>query len=721
MSEGLLCTIENGVVTFQRDASYAEKAECIAIMKANPVSVKSTRKVDWLKFKQHFVTLCQSNFLNADLDEIMNAKSVSSGFSPVIFGNIVATFIRQYFDNSIIWSVSTSLKGYDLYIALEEEFSKMDILEQVQLLIKAGKVINSFKPSIEKIEENTNLVKLIDYYIPPSHYQLVWFLSLLPKVDVIDFLKEIGLWNSKDPKDTGNFDADILLQMYKKFKLKNAENEKIELVQDSLDELTIFENPGKDVELNDNLSTDFTQDTKVKIFANQTNTYNVSQKTSSNNEIILSLLETQNKNHEESLIHMMDTTEQLVSLQYNQNIQVLDAINNRMFDELAKIRQELVNSLRLPSAPSEIPAKNVSMDPLEHTHNITTTLLSHEHQQEQENIQRLVENTETQTLEFDIFSESDEEENDETTPQTRLFDTTNSSSSTAMEDHQRMIEMASKNVPTSFSKLLTHPNDDEYITLVKKQKKVLRKGRSLHAESTNLDGDSHEIKNASSEVLKDHTLMVDSTSMNSQVPITSKVLAKTFELNGTTQDAAFEVEKYDVDNKAKYPIPENMIEAMKTPQAEEWSNALNDEIKSIRVNKVCREIKKSKVPPEALIVKSRLELSVEQQKDSQMKGYDRFKVKLVAKGFSQEVRKKYLDIYSPVMKYDALRLILSIAGMFKWNIKQLDAKDAFLNGNLNVPVYLEIPPGVTGSKNNFWELNKSLYSLKQSPRVWSKK
>lgn len=49
-----------------------------------------------------------------------------------------------------------------------------------------------------------------------------------------------------------------------------------------------------------------------------------------------------------------------------------------------------------------------------------------------------------------------------------------------------------------------------------------------------------------------------------------------------------------------------------------------------------------------------------------------FKGRIVAKGFTQKKGVNYLETYSPVAKFDSLRLVLCLFAMMKWDILQLD-------------------------------------------------
>ena len=62
---------------------------------------------------------------------------------------------------------------------------------------------------------------------------------------------------------------------------------------------------------------------------------------------------------------------------------------------------------------------------------------------------------------------------------------------------------------------------------------------------------------------------------------------------------------------------------------------------------------------------------------------DRHKARLFAKGFSQVEGIDYTKTFSPVSKMNSIRLVLSLAASFKWELHQMDVKSAFLHGDLH--------------------------------------
>jgi hypothetical protein len=80
-------------------------------------------------------------------------------------------------------------------------------------------------------------------------------------------------------------------------------------------------------------------------------------------------------------------------------------------------------------------------------------------------------------------------------------------------------------------------------------------------------------------------------------------------------------------------------------------------------------------------------------------------------------------VFAPVVRLEAIRLLLALASNQGWKVHHMDVKLAFLNGDLREEVYGSQPPGFIerGKEHLVLRLNKALYGLHQAPRAWNKK
>jgi hypothetical protein len=99
---------------------------------------------------------------------------------------------------------------------------------------------------------------------------------------------------------------------------------------------------------------------------------------------------------------------------------------------------------------------------------------------------------------------------------------------------------------------------------------------------------------------------------------------------------------------------------------------------------------------------------------------ERYKVRLVAKGFKQRYGYDYEETFSPVIKPATIRLVLSLAVTHGWALRQLGTQNAFLHGHLEETVYMRHTPGFEdpNQPGHLCKLKKALYGLKQAPRAW---
>jgi len=100
----------------------------------------------------------------------------------------------------------------------------------------------------------------------------------------------------------------------------------------------------------------------------------------------------------------------------------------------------------------------------------------------------------------------------------------------------------------------------------------------------------------------------------------------------------------------------------------------------------------------------------------------KYKGRGVAKGCSQKQGRDYGQTYAPTAKPTSIRTVISVAGMYDWELENMDVDTAFLNADVDEDIYMRQLEGFEVYGPNGEELvcklKKSIYGLKQASRNW---
>lgn len=103
----------------------------------------------------------------------------------------------------------------------------------------------------------------------------------------------------------------------------------------------------------------------------------------------------------------------------------------------------------------------------------------------------------------------------------------------------------------------------------------------------------------------------------------------------------------------------------------------------------------------------------------------KYKARLVIREFKDKNNYELTETYTPVSRLPLIRSFLAIANKIKFRWRQLDIETAFLYGDIDTDIFVEIPEGITDDvktrQENIWKLFHSLYGLKISPKKWNDK
>jgi hypothetical protein len=169
-------------------------------------------------------------------------------------------------------------------------------------------------------------------------------------------------------------------------------------------------------------------------------------------------------------------------------------------------------------------------------------------------------------------------------------------------------------------------------------------------------------------------------------------------------DSDFDAVGYDLTDDA----PSSYSDILNWADSDKWQMATDDENSSLDHHNVFEVVEQ--LPADRKALKARYVYK--------LKSNGKYKARLVIKGYLQVKGVDFDKVYAPVVSKVSLRLLLAIAAVEDLHIYQLDVKTAFLHGTLKEEIYMEATAGMRYPPGTILRLLKSLYGLRQAPRVW---
>jgi len=158
--------------------------------------------------------------------------------------------------------------------------------------------------------------------------------------------------------------------------------------------------------------------------------------------------------------------------------------------------------------------------------------------------------------------------------------------------------------------------------------------------------------------------------------------------------------------------PLTYSDAVSCPDANLWLGAMGVKLNTFKEIGLYQEVE---TPPDRKIIDSKWVFKIKRGPNGEI---DKYKARLVTKGYTQIEGLDYMDTFAPVTKFTTIRSLLALAAQHNLEVHQVDVKAAFLNGELEEEIYLRPPPGFHDDSKVVWRLQRTLYGLKQASKAW---
>ncbi|CAI7859829.1 unnamed protein product [Closterium sp. NIES-53] len=160
--------------------------------------------------------------------------------------------------------------------------------------------------------------------------------------------------------------------------------------------------------------------------------------------------------------------------------------------------------------------------------------------------------------------------------------------------------------------------------------------------------------------------------------------------------------------------PATVQQALEGEHREKWREAMDKELKALEERNTWKIVPIG-VAQNKTILTGKWVFRVKTKADGTI---DKFKARWVVRGFDQEHGRDYTETFAPVSRHTSLRILIAVAAMKKKKLRQIDVANAFLYAPVDAEIFVELPHGSHDEPNRVCQLLKSLYGIKQAPRLW---
>jgi hypothetical protein len=148
---------------------------------------------------------------------------------------------------------------------------------------------------------------------------------------------------------------------------------------------------------------------------------------------------------------------------------------------------------------------------------------------------------------------------------------------------------------------------------------------------------------------------------------------------------------------------------LRRPDAEQWKHAALEELNAHSTNGTWKLVPR---PAGKKVIGSKWVFKVKRNADGSI---ERYKGRVVAKGYNQRPSFDYIEIFAPTVKMPTIRVVLAISALHDYHLHSIDISHAYLNGEMDCDVYMEQPEGFAegNPRQTVCLVQKSIYGTKQ--------